>query len=287
MQNEGLSEENRALLLRLDATLLEGSFAQAMCWEEFNRILDATRADSRPSIAGEGGEIEDQGSKPCGLQPALAGNRDPEAERIAIAPEQIAELRRIAEAVTPWSWEADADRYGAPFVRTAVDEERSLAADRYCDHVNIICDFENADADDLKAIAAHIAAFDPPTVLALLDALDQHAAAPPPPLDEPERAAGAQKGEAWGILNPYGELWTHQTFPTERAARDYVDAFWRWPGAPETSGFTTVRVNVRVSVAPPEQRAPSTLCGDEQKQARSEAKSVLPNPNPSADGPMS
>lgn len=34
------------------------------------------------------------------------------------------------------------------------------------------------------------------------------------------------RGKAFGILNPYGDFWTYQTFETERAARDYVARFW-------------------------------------------------------------
>jgi hypothetical protein len=58
------------------------------------------------------------------------------------------------------------------------------------------------------------------------------------------------EGEAWGILNPYGELWTHDTFQSEDAARRDVEAFWRGnPNAGDLSGFKPVRVNVRVTLA--------------------------------------
>ena len=58
------------------------------------------------------------------------------------------------------------------------------------------------------------------------------------------------EGEAWGILNPYGRLWTHHTFPSEDAARRQVEAFWRGnPRAGDLSGFKPVRVNVRTTLA--------------------------------------
>jgi hypothetical protein len=34
------------------------------------------------------------------------------------------------------------------------------------------------------------------------------------------------RGEAFGILNPYGDIWTHETFRTEARAKAYVAAFW-------------------------------------------------------------
>lgn len=59
-------------------------------------------------------------------------------------------------------------------------------------------------------------------------------------------------GEAWGILNPYGDLWTRKTFDTEEAARQHVRAWWSWN--PEAGGdlskFKPVRVKVRVTVLP-------------------------------------
>jgi hypothetical protein len=59
------------------------------------------------------------------------------------------------------------------------------------------------------------------------------------------------EGEAWGILNPYGRLWTHNTFPSEDAARRHVEAFWRGnPNAGDyVRGLKPVRVNVRVTLA--------------------------------------
>jgi hypothetical protein len=59
------------------------------------------------------------------------------------------------------------------------------------------------------------------------------------------------RGEAWGILNPYGDVWTYDTFQTERAARDHLMAFWRnFTAPPDTSEFKIVRVRVTVSHRP-------------------------------------
>jgi hypothetical protein len=57
------------------------------------------------------------------------------------------------------------------------------------------------------------------------------------------------RGNAYGILNPYGDFWTWQTFETERAARDYVVAYWRtFPKPPhDTSRFRVIPVKVSVS----------------------------------------
>lgn len=59
-------------------------------------------------------------------------------------------------------------------------------------------------------------------------------------------------GGAWGILNPYGDVWTHDTFHTKEEARAYLEAFWNQPGfAPQDlSRFKIVPVRVRVSASP-------------------------------------
>ena len=62
------------------------------------------------------------------------------------------------------------------------------------------------------------------------------------------------EGDAWGILNPYGDLWTHRTFPNEQAAAQHVKDFWRGVTLEKTGDlrrFKPVRVKVRVTVATP------------------------------------
>lgn len=65
---------------------------------------------------------------------------------------------------------------------------------------------------------------------------------------KPKRARPAH-GEALGILNPYGDIWTHETFRSEFAAKAYVRAFWatiQGHGV-DVDKFTVVRVKVTVS----------------------------------------
>lgn len=60
------------------------------------------------------------------------------------------------------------------------------------------------------------------------------------------------RGEAWGILNPWGDVWTTDTFATEAAARQHIEDFWSQPGfMPQDTGkFRVVRVKVTVSAKP-------------------------------------
>lgn len=55
-------------------------------------------------------------------------------------------------------------------------------------------------------------------------------------------------GQAWGILNPYGDLWTWQTFDTPEDARRYVAEFWRNNSKVDLASFQPVRVTVRAAV---------------------------------------
>lgn len=62
------------------------------------------------------------------------------------------------------------------------------------------------------------------------------------------------EGIAWGILNPYGDLWTHRTFPSEKAAEQHVMDFWRGVSVEKTGDlrrFRPVQVKVHVSVFTP------------------------------------
>lgn len=54
--------------------------------------------------------------------------------------------------------------------------------------------------------------------------------------------------QRFGILNPYGDLWTHSTFETEHAAQMHVVIFWRGDKNVDVSKFRVVPVRVTVSV---------------------------------------
>lgn len=36
----------------------------------------------------------------------------------------------------------------------------------------------------------------------------------------------------FGILNPWGDMWTSEVFSTQEAARDHLAAFWRGSSSP-------------------------------------------------------
>lgn len=59
------------------------------------------------------------------------------------------------------------------------------------------------------------------------------------------------KVERWGILNPYGDLWTHETFESADQARRYVHRFWQ--GLNGAGGdlrrFRPIRVKVHVTAS--------------------------------------
>lgn len=79
-----------------------------------------------------------------------------------LTPERLAELRRIAEAATQGPWdrsEGDTDIYIVG------------GCDRDVAHIDLL-GLANARAQD-RDNARHIAAFDPPTVLALLDEIER------------------------------------------------------------------------------------------------------------------
>lgn len=63
----------------------------------------------------------------------------------------------------------------------------------------------------------------------------------------------------FGILNPWGDVWSSETFTTEDAARAYINAFWRNVKDPgDLSRFRVVRVRTHVTVpsALQDQKAP-------------------------------
>jgi len=67
-----------------------------------------------------------------------------------------------------------------------------------------------------------------------------------------KKRAKPARGEAWGILNPWGDVWTHDTFATPEAAKRHLVAFWSQPWFPptDTDKFRIVRVLVTVSAMP-------------------------------------
>src|SRR5690606_34404356 len=80
-----------------------------------------------------------------------------------LTPERLAELRRIAEAATPGPWRLRNDpRYDD------VPPDRFVIASAERDHIAETTQGGSFTDEDL-ANARHIATFDPPTVLTLLD----------------------------------------------------------------------------------------------------------------------
>ncbi len=62
------------------------------------------------------------------------------------------------------------------------------------------------------------------------------------------KRAKPARGKAFGILNPYGDLWTYSTFETEAEARKYIADFWRGlQGEERLDRFKVIPVKVTVS----------------------------------------
>ena len=59
--------------------------------------------------------------------------------------------------------------------------------------------------------------------------------------------------DRFGILNPWGDVWTPDTFDTEEAAREHLRDFWSQPGFgrkyQDVTRFKVVPVTVRVEIA--------------------------------------
>lgn len=72
-----------------------------------------------------------------------------------------------------------------------------------------------------------------------------------------EKKPKGARGTAWGILNPWGDVWTHNTFTTSMAASAHIDEFWDQPGFGPTdrSKFRVVPVEVQVTYSPPKAAA--------------------------------
>lgn len=64
-----------------------------------------------------------------------------------------------------------------------------------------------------------------------------------------ERVRPHEPGYAlFGILNPYGQFWTHQTFFTVEEARRHIAAFWNGRAANELDRFKVVPVRLRLEL---------------------------------------
>ena len=62
--------------------------------------------------------------------------------------------------------------------------------------------------------------------------------------------ARSARGDAFGIMNHVGSMWTHDTFPTEEAANKALEdhrAEWKRRGWGDLGKHRVVRVNVTVS----------------------------------------
>lgn len=75
--------------------------------------------------------------------------------------------------------------------------------------------------------------------------------------DQPGRVTIVQRqppkpaeGEAWGILNPWGDVWTYDVFNSPEAATAYVKRFWGDNRSKvDLNAFKPVRVTITVAVA--------------------------------------
>lgn len=67
------------------------------------------------------------------------------------------------------------------------------------------------------------------------------------------------RGTAFGILNPWGDVWTYETFSTEAEARQHIKNFWTGikSSTVDVSRFSVVEVRVTVSVIKPKDPTPS------------------------------
>jgi len=67
-----------------------------------------------------------------------------------------------------------------------------------------------------------------------------------------DRKPKGTSGQEWGILNPYGDLWTYEVFETPAEARKHIADFWRdIYGNHDLTKYKIVRVNVRVTAVWP------------------------------------
>lgn len=66
-------------------------------------------------------------------------------------------------------------------------------------------------------------------------------------MKKPKKGPKPYRCQRYGILNPYGDVWTPDTFNTMDAARQHVENFWRGQYDKDLSKFVVVPVKVVVS----------------------------------------
>jgi hypothetical protein len=59
----------------------------------------------------------------------------------------------------------------------------------------------------------------------------------------------ARMAGLWGILNPWGDLWTYEAFGTQAEARVHLEKWWAaFDGSKPATGYRIVPVKVMTSV---------------------------------------
>ena len=58
---------------------------------------------------------------------------------------------------------------------------------------------------------------------------------------------GVTRTDQFGIVNPYGQIWTTDTFDSPEAAQAHLNAFWRGTKEAGIERFAIVPVRVRVT----------------------------------------
>jgi hypothetical protein len=73
----------------------------------------------------------------------------------------------------------------------------------------------------------------------------------PKPVRALKRKIRTANRDGYGILNPYGDMWTTEIFETPAAAEQFVRDFWRGAKDIDHSRFRVVRARVRTSFVGP------------------------------------
>lgn len=90
-------------------------------------------------------------------------------------------------------------------------------------------------------------------------------------LTKASKPKGSTDDSRFGILNPWGDVWTSRTFKSEGKARKYIEDYWRGiDDAGDLTQFKVVPVRVHVSVLPRALLAAEQR-GEEKKAAEIEA----------------
>lgn len=64
---------------------------------------------------------------------------------------------------------------------------------------------------------------------------------------KPAKAPRPYAMDRFGILNPYGEIWSSHTFGTEAEGKEYVDRYWNGQPPHELKKFKVVPVVVTIT----------------------------------------